>query len=93
MPTTAQLGIKGSEWEQWIGLAVPKKTPQDVVDKLKGVTEKVAKDSAFIKIIETAGGEVVFMDGPALTKRIPHEAARISRILKELLESGEIKKD
>ena len=93
VPTMAQLGIKDSEWEQWIGFAVPKGTPQDVVDKLKSVIAKVAKDSAFVKIIETAGGEVVYMDGPALTKRIPKEAVRISQVLKDLLASGDIKKD
>jgi tripartite-type tricarboxylate transporter receptor subunit TctC len=93
IPIVGQLGIKGTEWEQWIGLAVPKNTSQDIVDKLRGVTEKVAKDGAFVKIIETAGGEVVYMDGPAMTKRIPQEAERIAVILKELLETGEIKKD
>lgn len=93
IPTTGQLGIKSIEWEQWIGLAVPKNTPQDIVDKLRVITERVAKEAAFIKIMETSGGEVIYMDGPAITKRIPQETERIAKILKELLEKGDIKKD
>jgi tripartite-type tricarboxylate transporter receptor subunit TctC len=93
VPTTAELGIIGAEWEQGTGLSVPSKTPQDIVDKLRAVAEKVANDPAFIKIIEAGYGEVIFMDGPAMTKRNIPDTKRAAKILRELLETGDIKKD
>lgn len=93
VPTTAELGIKDVEWEQGSGLSVPSKTPKEIVDKLRAVSEKVAKDPDFIRIIEAGQGEVIFMDGPTMTQRNIPETKRVAKILKELLESGDIKKD
>jgi len=93
VPTLKELGVQGAEWEQWIGYSVPKQTPQEIIDKLGDAVEKVAKDESFIKTIETAGTEVIFMDGPSMTKRISQEEERFAKIFNELIEAGYLKKD
>ena len=93
IPTLKELGIQGAEWEQWIGFSFPNKTPQEIVDKLRDTVEKVSKDKSFINTLETAGTEVVFMDGPSMTKRILQETDRFAKLFKELIETGDLKKD
>lgn len=34
MPTTAEAGVPGSEFNFWIGMMVPAKTPRDIVNRL-----------------------------------------------------------
>ncbi len=93
IPTLKELGFQGAEWEQWIGFSLPNKTPQDIVNKLKDAVEKVAKDKSFVNTLETAGTEVIYMDGPSMTKRISQEEDRFAKIFNELIETGELKKD
>ena len=93
IPTLKELGIQGAEWEQWIGFSFPSKTPQDIVDKLRDTVEKVSKDKSFINTLETAGTEVVFMDGPSMSKRVLQETGRFAKLFKELIETGDLKKD
>jgi tripartite-type tricarboxylate transporter receptor subunit TctC len=40
VPTTAQAGVPGSEFNFWIGMMVPAKTPRDVVNRLQAEVEK-----------------------------------------------------
>jgi tripartite-type tricarboxylate transporter receptor subunit TctC len=35
VPTMAELGFSGYEFNTWVGVAVPKGTPQDIVDRLR----------------------------------------------------------
>jgi len=91
VPTTGELGIAGVEWQQWIGFAVPNKTPEDIVEKLREVAQKVAVDESFINILTNAGGEVIFMDGPTMTKRKFQESQKFAELFKQLVEEGEIK--
>ncbi len=93
IPTLKELGVQGAEWEQWIGFSFPNRTPQDIIDKLKDAVEKVAKDKSFINTLETAGTEVIFTDGPSMNKRISQEENRFAKIFRELIETGDLKKD
>ena len=40
VPTTAEAGVPGSEFNFWIGMMAPAKTPRDVVNKLHDEVEK-----------------------------------------------------
>ncbi|MDP9900008.1 tripartite-type tricarboxylate transporter receptor subunit TctC [Variovorax ginsengisoli] len=40
VPTTAEAGVPGSEFNFWIGMMVPAKTPRDIVNKLHDEVEK-----------------------------------------------------
>ena len=45
-PTFADLGIKGNYFG-WAGIAAPKGTPKEIIDKLTAVSEDMSKDPAF----------------------------------------------
>ena len=47
-----------------------------------------AKDKAFIDMIETAGDEVIFMNGEQLTKYWDEESVRTAEFLKRLMAAG-----
>jgi tripartite-type tricarboxylate transporter receptor subunit TctC len=40
VPTTAEAGVPGSEFNFWIGMFVPAKTPKDIVDRLQSEVVK-----------------------------------------------------
>ena len=40
VPTTAEAGVPGSEFNFWIGMMAPARTPRDVVDRLHAEVEK-----------------------------------------------------
>lgn len=42
VPTLAELGVKGMDYEQWFGLLAPAGTPKAVVDKLNAALAKAA---------------------------------------------------
>ncbi len=52
VPTFAELGYKGVESFTWRGLALPKDTPQDVVDTLYAAFSKVANSEEFTKFMK-----------------------------------------
>ena len=47
VPTLAEKGLPGYEAGSWYGLAAPKGTPQDVIDKLSTETQKIFSDPDF----------------------------------------------
>jgi tripartite-type tricarboxylate transporter receptor subunit TctC len=47
VPTLAESGLPGYEAGSWYGLAAPKGTPQEIVDKLSAETQKIFSDPAF----------------------------------------------
>jgi len=40
VPTTAEAGVPGSEFNFWIGMMAPAKTPREIVDRLHAEVEK-----------------------------------------------------
>ena len=47
VPTLAESGLPGYEAGSWYGLAAPKGTPRDIVDKLSTQTQKIFSDPEF----------------------------------------------
>ncbi len=47
MPTLAESGLPGYEAGSWYGLAAPKGTPSDIVDKINAETQRVFNDPQF----------------------------------------------
>jgi tripartite-type tricarboxylate transporter receptor subunit TctC len=87
VPTVKELGIN-AEYYSWIGIGVPKKTPMNIVEKLRDVAAKVAKDKLFIDTVETAGDEVRFMDGDKLAKFWDAESEKVGKLLTELIKEA-----
>jgi tripartite-type tricarboxylate transporter receptor subunit TctC len=87
VPTVKELGID-AEYSNWIGMAIPKKTPKDIMEKVGEMMVRVTKDKSFIDTVETTGDDVTFMDGEKLTKMWDIEAERIAKLMVELLKEA-----
>jgi tripartite-type tricarboxylate transporter receptor subunit TctC len=83
IPTLRELGIDAG-FNVWSGLLVPKKTPDDIVKKLREVAEKVSKDKQFVDVIEKAGDEINFKNGDELAKYWDYESEFIAKMLQKL---------
>jgi tripartite-type tricarboxylate transporter receptor subunit TctC len=57
VPTTIEAGYANSEFDFWVGLFVPSKTPRDIVDRLYQATVKSLEVPAIRKRLETLGAE------------------------------------
>ena len=84
VPTVKELGID-AEYNFWLGVAAPKKTPGPIVQKLREVLKKVAEDESFIKMIENQGDEVRYMGSDELVKYAERESAMHAKLYKQLL--------
>ena len=85
IPTAKELNVD-AEYYVWIGILVPKNTPEPVVEKLKDVLKKVTEDKTFIKMIENQGEEVRYMSGEALAKYWDYESETLAKLYKQLIE-------
>ena len=55
IPTLDELGLKGFSITAWIGIAAPKGTPKEIVQKLNGEFMRALKDPEFVKQISALG--------------------------------------
>jgi len=91
VPAAPELGLGPYQMLNWIGILVTQKTPMNIVKKLRENATVVAKDKAFIEAIESAGDEVIFMNGEELARYWDTESAKIREILKRLV-AAEVRK-
>jgi tripartite-type tricarboxylate transporter receptor subunit TctC len=63
VPSLEQAGYP-VQFAQWSALFVPAGTPDDVVQKLRAASRKVAADPAVQQIIATAGSPLAYQDAP-----------------------------
>lgn len=80
LPTLRETGIDAVSIV-WSGILAPRKTPPDIVKKLRDVAEKVAQEKEFAATITKTGDEVRFMNGEELGKYWDQESAQVAKIL------------
>jgi tripartite-type tricarboxylate transporter receptor subunit TctC len=84
VPTFAELGVSGMDYEQWFGIMGPAGMPQPVVDKIAAAMEQVL---AMPDVRERLQGMAmqVAAAGPAEMKRkVETDAAQWQRLAREL---------
>jgi tripartite-type tricarboxylate transporter receptor subunit TctC len=59
VPTTLEAGYKDSDFDFWVGMLVPAKTPREIVDTLHARTLKISRSPEFQKQMAAVGGEVM----------------------------------
>jgi tripartite-type tricarboxylate transporter receptor subunit TctC len=74
VPTTVEAGFPDSDFDFWIGMAVPKKTPRDIVTRIHDETVKGLEDASVKDKLAKLGVEPLIMTPEAFDARIAKEA-------------------
>jgi tripartite-type tricarboxylate transporter receptor subunit TctC len=88
VPTTLESGFPNSDFDFWIGMFVPKKTPRDVVAQMHQVTVKGLASNASKARFAKLGVEPMVMTPEAFDARVAKEA----KIAVELAKAVGLKK-
>jgi tripartite-type tricarboxylate transporter receptor subunit TctC len=82
LPTIAEAGYPGAEYNFWVGMLVAAKTPRGTVERLNQEVNKVLQMPDVRERTEKLGGEVLMMPLPAFEAMIRQELADNERLLK-----------
>ena len=74
VPTTVEAGFPDSDFDFWIGMTVPKRTPRDIVARIHQETVKGLEDPAVKDRLDKLGVEPMIMTPEAFDQRIAKEA-------------------
>jgi tripartite-type tricarboxylate transporter receptor subunit TctC len=84
VPTFAELGVPGMDYEQWFGVLGPAKLPQPVVDKLAAAMAQVLQMPDVRERLLGLAMEVAPPGPQAMKRQLEDDAARWQRLAKEL---------
>jgi tripartite-type tricarboxylate transporter receptor subunit TctC len=74
VPTTIEAGFPDSDFDFWIGMVVPKKTPRDIIARIHQETVNGLKDPAVKEKLAKLGVEEMIMQPEDFDARIAREA-------------------
>lgn len=82
VPTTAEAGVPGSEFNFWIGMMVPAKTPRDIVDRLNAEVRKALADPEVKERFAKLGADAWTMTPAEFDAYIKAEIESNARLVK-----------
>lgn len=82
VPTTAEAGVPGSEFNFWIGMMVPAKTPRDIVDRLNAEVRKALADAEVKERFAKLGADAWTMTPAEFDTYIKAEIESNARLVK-----------
>ena len=88
-PTTVEAGVAGSDFNFWIALLAPGKTPPDVVDKLYAAVNQAVQTEAVKKRYAALGAEPSLLPPADFNRYIQQQTAELG----ELIRSAGVKLD
>ena len=77
VPTTTEAGYQNSDFDFWVGLFAPAKTPPEIVERLYRETRNIAESPEFRKQMATIGGEP--LDSMTQTEFAAYVKAEVER--------------
>jgi tripartite-type tricarboxylate transporter receptor subunit TctC len=84
VPTLSESGLPGYQAGSWYGLAAPKDTPADVIDKLNSETQRIFNDPAFRDKFLTPNFIFSIVSSPeAFAQRIRSESAKWGKVIRD----------
>jgi tripartite-type tricarboxylate transporter receptor subunit TctC len=83
VPSLTQLG-QPVKFAQWAGLFVPAGTPEDIIQKLRAASRKVAADPAVIATIGKAGSPIEYLDAPEFQAYWDTDAKAMAEAVKRI---------
>ncbi len=84
VPTMAEAGLPGFEFQSWYGVWVPKGTPKDIQTQLNGLIQDTMRDEAIVKRLTTTLIEPVAESIDASKAFIRSEIVRAGQLLKSV---------
>ena len=82
VPTVSEAAIPGFENTGWFALAVPKGTPQAIIDKIYAATEKSFKAPSLLANLDTNGLTPMMMKSKDVDAKIHTESANWEKVIK-----------
>jgi len=83
VPSLTQLG-QPVKFAQWAGLFVPAGTPEDIIQKLRAASRKVAADPAVVATIGKAGSPIEYLDAPEFQTYWDADARAMAEAVKRI---------
>ena len=82
VPTTLEAGFANSDYNFWIGMFVPARTPRDIVDRLNQETLRVLREPSVREKLLALGGEPVTMTPAEFDAFLKDEIAMNAALVK-----------
>jgi tripartite-type tricarboxylate transporter receptor subunit TctC len=83
VPSIAEAGYPNAEFNFWVGLSVPAKTPRPVIDKLHAATEKALQDPAMKDKLAKLGVEPRLMSVEDFSKFVQDDLVATVQLAKD----------
>ena len=83
LPTVAEAGVPGYEFDTWFVVAAPKGTPRPIVDTLNSHIRKVLKTPEQVKFYEERGLTVIASTPEEAAAYLESEQKKWARVIKE----------
>ena len=83
VPTIAEAGVPGFEYEIWYALFAPARTPADIISKTSADLQRALADPDVIRKLVEQGAEPRPGSAPELAKYIRDDTARWAKLIKD----------
>jgi tripartite-type tricarboxylate transporter receptor subunit TctC len=83
LPTVAEAGVPGYEFDTWFVIAAPKSTPRPIVDTLNSHIRKVLTTPDQVKFYEDRGLSVIASTPEEAARHLASEQKKWQRVIKE----------
>jgi len=83
VPSIAEAGYPKAEFNFWVGISAPAKTPRTVIDKLHEATEKALQDPALQEKLAKLGVEPKLMSVDAFAKFVKDDLVATVQLAKD----------
>jgi tripartite-type tricarboxylate transporter receptor subunit TctC len=83
LPTMAEAGVPGFEYDIWYGLFAPARTPATLVDKASADLQRALRDPEVIRQLVAQGSEPASGGAQDLTRYIREDTARWTKLIAE----------
>ena len=84
LPTFRELGYKDVEFYIWAGLFAQSALPAPIMTQLRAAMAQAVRAPEVVKVFETAGSPVAYMDAPEFSKFVADDSARLVAAVKKI---------